>query len=185
MVVTRKESSERKLKFCSVTGIHWDGEGARRRRLGAEFLGLEEVVVAGVEADCEFGEVDVGDGPRVRGERSRARLPDFCPAEDRGVGAPLSLGGIEDLALEFRVDDSGESAAIAGDPDPDLLDGEGVFTGLRMQRLTCLFKLDATPKRRPQVSQTNAIKTLSVNGKILLPDDKRDLPFSPVCTRRC
>jgi len=102
--------------------------------------------------------------------------------EDKGVGAPLSLGGIEDLALEFRVDDSGESVAIAGDPDPDLLDGEGVFTGLRMQRLTCLFKLDATPKRRPQVSQTNAIKTLSVQWeKFLLPDDQsRRTLFSSV-----
>jgi len=63
MVVTRKESSERKLKLCSVTGTHWDGEGARRRRLGAELLDLEKVVVAGVEVDREFGEVDVGDGP--------------------------------------------------------------------------------------------------------------------------
>lgn len=51
MVVTRKESSERKLKLCNVTGIHWDGEGARRRRLGAELLDLEAVEVAEVEVD--------------------------------------------------------------------------------------------------------------------------------------
>jgi hypothetical protein len=85
--------------------------------------------------------------------------------EDEGVAIPLSLGGIEDPTVEFRADDSGESVAMAGDPDTDLLDGEGVFTGLRMQRLTCLFRLDATPKRRPQVSQTNAIKGDQVSGQ--------------------
>lgn len=88
-------------------------------------------------------------------------MPDFVPVADEGVGTPLSLGGMEDLTEGFKVDDSGESVAMAGDPDTDLFDGEGVFTGLRMQRLTCLFRLDATPKRRPQVSQTNAIKRLS------------------------
>ena len=96
---------------------------------------------------------------------SRARFPDFCPEEDEGVGTPLSLGGIEDLTVGFKVEDSGESVVIAGDPETDLLDGEGVFTGLRMQRLTCLFRLDATPKRRPQVSQTNAIKSDQVTGQ--------------------
>lgn len=96
---------------------------------------------------------------------SRARFPDFCPEEDEGVGTPLSLGGIEDLTVGFKVENSGESVVIAGDPETDLLDGEGVFTGLRMQRLTCLFRLDATPKRRPQVSQTNAIKSDQVTGQ--------------------
>lgn len=60
---TRNESSERKLKFCSVTGIHWDGEGARRRRLGAEFLDLEVVAATEVEVDCVFEEVDGEDEP--------------------------------------------------------------------------------------------------------------------------
>jgi hypothetical protein len=32
-----------------------------------------------------------------------------------------------------------------------------VLTGLRIHRLTWRLRLDATPKRRPQVSQTNAI----------------------------
>lgn len=32
------------------------------------------------------------------------------------------------------------------------------LTGLRIHRLTCRFRLDATPKRRPQVSHTNAAK---------------------------
>ena len=62
-MVTRKESSERKLKLCNVTGIHWDGEGARRRRLGAEFLDLEAVEATGAEVDGVFAEVDGRDGP--------------------------------------------------------------------------------------------------------------------------
>ena len=51
-------------------------------------------------------------------------------------------------------DEVGELAG--GDPDDDLWDEEGEFTGFKMQRLTCLFRLDATPKRRPQVSHTKA-----------------------------
>jgi hypothetical protein len=51
-------------------------------------------------------------------------------------------------------DEVGELAG--GDPDVDLWDEEGEFTGFKIQRLTCLFKLDATPKRRPHVSQTKA-----------------------------
>ena len=42
-----------------------------------------------------------------------------------------------------------------GDPDDDLWDDEDdEFTGFKIQRLTCLFKLDATPNRRPHVSHT-------------------------------
>lgn len=52
-------------------------------------------------------------------------------------------------------DEVGEFAG--GDPDDDdLWDEEGEFTGFKMQRLTCLFRLDATPKRRPHVSHTKA-----------------------------
>ena len=51
-------------------------------------------------------------------------------------------------------DEEGELAG--GDPDDDLWDEEGEFTGFKMQRLTCLFRLDATPKRRPHVSHTKA-----------------------------
>lgn len=46
-----------------------------------------------------------------------------------------------------------------GDPKLDAAEGVlefAVFTGLRMHLRTCRFRLDATPKRRPQVSQTNA-----------------------------
>ena len=50
-------------------------------------------------------------------------------------------------------DEVGELAG--GDPDDDLCD-EGEFTGFKIQRLTCLFRLDATPNRRPHVSHTNA-----------------------------
>jgi len=73
-----------------------------------------------------------------------------------------------DAAEEIRVDNSGDSAATGG--DPDILDGEGAFTAFRMQRLTCLFRLDATPKRRPQVSQTKATRVSSDQWEILLSD---------------
>ena len=76
-----------------------------------------------------------------------ARLPLLDPAEmlssRRGVG----------------VDVEGDEAVgelAGGDPDDDLWDEEGEFTGFKMQRLTCLFRLDATPKRRPHVSHTKA-----------------------------
>ncbi len=50
------------------------------------------------------------------------------------------------------------SGELVTDEIEDLLEGEVAFTGFKIQRLTCLFKLDATPKRRPQVSQTKAAK---------------------------
>lgn len=59
---------------------------------------------------------------------------------------------------------SGEAAD--GDSEDDLPDPEDIiWTGFDLHRRTCLLRLDATPKRRPHVSQTNA--------------------FSPVCTSRC
>ena len=51
---------------------------------------------------------------------------------------------------------SRDDELAGGDPDVDLCDEEGEFTGFKMQRLTCRFRLDATPKRRPHVSQTKA-----------------------------
>jgi hypothetical protein len=57
--------------------------------------------------------------------------------------------------MDVEADDEvGES--VGGDPDVDLWVTEGEFTGFKIQRLTCLFRLDATPKRRPHVSQTKA-----------------------------
>lgn len=50
------------------------------------------------------------------------------------------------------------SGELATDEIEVLLEGEVAFTGFNTQRLTCLFKLEATPKRRPQVSQTKAAK---------------------------
>jgi hypothetical protein len=49
-----------------------------------------------------------------------------------------------------------DDEAAGGDPDDDLWDEEGEFTGFKIHRLTCLFRLDATPKRRPHVSHTKA-----------------------------
>ena len=49
------------------------------------------------------------------------------------------------------------TVAAGGDPDDDLWEEEeGEFTGFKIHRLTCLFRLDATPKRRPHVSHTKA-----------------------------
>ena len=59
------------------------------------------------------------------------------------------------MDLEADIE-AGELAG--GDPDVDLWDVDGEFTGFKMQRFTCLFRLDATPKRRPHVSHTKAIR---------------------------
>ena len=54
---------------------------------------------------------------------------------------------------------SGEPGREEGEPEVvDLCEGELELTGFNTQRLTCLFKLEATPKRRPQVSQTKAAR---------------------------
>lgn len=58
---------------------------------------------------------------------------------------------------EPTLDEAGVSIVVEGEDGEDLLGGDGVFTGFKMQRLTCLLRLEATPKRRPQVSHTNAI----------------------------
>lgn len=58
--------------------------------------------------------------------------------------------------------------AAEGESEVDLLEGDGVFTGFNMQRFTCLFKLDATPKRRPQVSHTNAASDMKVSQSTLM-----------------
>lgn len=74
----------------------------------------------------------------------RARLADSLLAEDMCDEEPVT----EDIS-------AAASAASCG----GLLEGGGLFTGFRMQRLTCRLRLEATPKRRPQVSHTNADQT--------------------------
>lgn len=94
--------------------------------------------------------------PSVDGEGGgRALLPSLMLEMEEEVVTGLPLG---DNADETRGA-SGESTMDEGDSVvADLLEGDGVFTGFIMQRLTCLFRLEATPNRRPQVSQTNATK---------------------------
>lgn len=142
------------LKSTRDCGIHWEGEGARRRRLAG---GLEVYWVG------ESG------GEEVPASPSRERLWD----ERAGTGMVDGRGGVSltPVAVAVVVMRSGRGASVAGGVvDEDevvvvvlvLVDIWGArfaaLTGLRMHRLTCLFRLDATPKRRPQVSHTNAIK---------------------------
>ena len=63
------------------------------------------------------------------------------------------------MEVEGDEEEGGELVTVAagGDPDDDLWEEEeGEFTGFKIHRLTCLFRLDATPKRRPHVSHTKA-----------------------------
>lgn len=62
----------------------------------------------------------------------------FCTSVDCVFGGELEL-----LVGELADADRLPSATV-------------VCTGLRTHRRICLFKLDITPKRRPQVSQTKA-----------------------------
>lgn len=81
---------------------------------------------------------------------------------DVRAGGVVVAGGRDGgslIATEMRCAE-GVTSEEEGELDKD---GAGIWvarfatlTGLRMQRLTCRFKLDATPKRRPQVSHTNA-----------------------------
>lgn len=57
-----------------------------------------------------------------------------------------------------------------------------VCTGFRTHRRICLFKLDITPNRRPQVSHTKANGGQSVLMKRML---WLGIPFSPVWTSKC
>ena len=141
--MARYESSECRLKFKSVAGIHWDGDGARRRRFWPGGLGVD------VDATLEVVVVEEQEAllVSVGGETTcaAARLP--------LLGAPDSWGGVE---VDVEGDEVVDEEFAGGDPDDDLWDEEGEFTGFKMHRLTCLFKLDATPKRRPHVSHTKA-----------------------------
>ena len=93
--------------------------------------------------------------PSVDGEGGgRALLPSLMLEMEEEVVTGLPLGDNADETKEA----SGESTMDEGDSVAADLEGDGVFTGFIMQRLTCLFRLEATPNRRPQVSQTNATK---------------------------
>jgi len=145
------------LKFWSVAGIHWEGDGARRRRFWPGGLAGALVAVADEEAPppsrvTEWALlVDVLDGdepdPSADGrEAVRGRFPSLMLAAEVDGSDAFSM-----------VEISGELGIDEVDPDvEDLLDGEGMLTGFKAQRFTCLFRLEATPKRRPQVSQTKA-----------------------------
>jgi hypothetical protein len=136
-VVALVDSTGKRLNGRSDVGIHCDGDGARRR-LFADALG------------CSDG--DVVDSSRVRlfGRESES--------DDAGT------------TPEVAEASAGETDVSSCDVPAESLDviwfvRFAVFTGLRMHRLTWRLRLDATPKRRPQVSHTNA--------------------FSPVCTSKC
>ena len=67
--------------------------------------------------------------------------------------------------MDVEVDDEVGELVGVRDPDVDLWDAEGEFTGFKIQRLTCLFRLDATPKRRPHVSQTKAKEQSHISAR--------------------
>lgn len=101
--------------------------------------------------------------PSAAGDITRARLPVLDTETLEGFGVDVEgVGEVGELA--------------GGDPvDVDLWDVEGEFTGFKMQRFTCLFRLDATPNRRPHVSQTNAIQKSQLRSQLL--DGHEPYPF--------
>lgn len=68
---------------------------------------------------------------------------------------PKGLPCASDLSGEVEV---GEGRGEVSSDSEDDLGGEQtvMFTGLRAQRLTCRLRFEATPNRRPQISQTKA-----------------------------
>ncbi len=76
--------------------------------------------------------------------------PRFAPRAARAGSADEGiLSGLVLLLLLLLL----LAAAAAGDADGSEGDADA---GLVLQRLTCRLRFEATPKRRPQVSQTNA-----------------------------
>ena len=105
----------------------------------------------------DWGTHWVGDGARLR------RLAGFGALSDvPGWGDDSGMSGSRVRLRERVVVVGGESVEVEG---RSAAGGScfALLTGLRMQRFTWRLRLDATPKRRPQVVQTNAI--WSVNGR--------------------
>lgn len=148
-------SSDIRLKFCNVAGTHCEGEGARRRRFWPGCFALEGEDDVGSLELLDAGELCVGEVV------ARPRFPPLLAWE-----LLLSCPDIGEASEDTRVGDLEGSRAAEGDL------GEGVFTGFTMQRLTCRLRLEATPKRRPQVSQTKARLKVS-HGCV--PSDPRKL----------
>lgn len=90
------------------------------------------------EDEPEELEVD----PVEESARPRFAVPTFAVVADVSL-----LGDIADSVLLPLVD---------GEADEEATAATAAFTGFKMHLRTCRFKLDATPNRRPQVSQTNA-----------------------------
>ena len=148
------------LKPTRDWGTQWEGEGARRRR----FAG-------GLDADW----VGESGGEVVPGSASRARL---------WVERAGAVDGRDGVAVAMRSGASvGPEGEILGEEEDEVViwGRFAALTGLRMHRFTWRLRLDATPKRRPQVSHTNAAKTDQEGawaGGV-------DGPFSPVWTSKC
>ena len=84
-------------------------------------------------------------------------------------------------ALRRRFVGGGGEGVVCAEPEVGVVPLVGDVR--KTQRLTCRFKLDATPKRRPQHAHWYAAKDMSWvnNGGT----NKGSLPFSPVWTSRC
>jgi len=160
-LVTRYESSESRLKFRSVGGTHCDGEGARRLRFCR--ASLDEVALLLPLGDTTGDAVDVVD---VVGDGTE--YSSFV-----GISTETRVrfeGDLGDIVGEIELD-ADVVIAVVGVAEFDCT-GEfelGEFTGFKMQRLTCLFKLLCTPNRLPQVSHTCAKKVGSDKNNMRMP----------------
>lgn len=125
-------------------GTHREGEGVRLLRFcgGGCFPVVDPLV--GKRGDMELL-------PREDEEHDDTEETDplFPPDEPKGLPCASDLSG------EVEVGDG--RGEVSSDSDDDLGGEQAVmFTGLRAQRLTCRLRFEATPNRRPQISQTKA-----------------------------
>lgn len=123
-------------------GTHREGEGARLLRFCAGCFVVVELLV-GKRGDMELL-------PREGDEDDETEETDpLFPDEAKG------LPWASDCSGDVEVGDvRGE---VSSESDDDLGGEQAViFTGLRAQRLTCRLRFEATPNRRPQISQTKA-----------------------------
>lgn len=138
-------SSDERLKERRERGTHREGDGARLRRfcvlpaLGAP-VGTEWWTCRG---DMELL-------PREE-EHDDEETEEMDPRLCETLGER-----VKECSGDWEMGDVwGDVSSDEGESD---LGGEQtvMLTGLRAQRLTCRLRLEATPKRRPQMSQTKA-----------------------------
>lgn len=140
----RHISSDTRLKLSRDAGTHREGDGALLLRFCAG--GCFVVVVAVDPVVAKRGDTELL--PREDEDEETEETDPLFPDEPKGL--PWASGCCGDVEV-------GEVREVSSESDEDFGGEEAVmFTGLRAQRLTCRLRFEATPNRRPQISQTKA-----------------------------